>query len=123
MEPTANTADPPAQTRVRLTAAELSRRIVEMDAAGRTYREIKRELHTSSRKIAAALRAAGKIPAGPEPGPTADPDPRPARPEGRRGVGVRLAQEAVNVLKRIPVNDPLRDEARSILTRFLRANF
>lgn len=50
------------------------------------------------------------------------PEPEPDNDVRSRGVGVRRAHEAVDCLKRIPKNDPLRARAFQIVTDWIRQN-
>jgi len=50
-----------------------------------------------------------------------EPEERQGQPQSR-GVGVRLAHEAISVLKRIPLNDGLRQDAFSIIQDWIETN-
>jgi len=58
----------------------------------------------------------------PKPAPEPEEYAPPAKPPKLLGVGVILANEAINCLIRIPKDDPLRAQARRIITDWIKAN-
>lgn len=89
----------------------------EMEATGR--------VDPAYRKVRAARKGGGRQEASPDPG--TPPEPESGNGEARGpikslGVGVARANEAINCLKKIPRDDPLRKRAFEIVKDWIRHN-
>ena len=101
---------------------ERDSKIAELAAEGKSQREIAGEVGANKETVARVTGWKRNTSENNQTEPPEQPQPEQQSQPQSRGVGVRIAHEAIAVLKRIPLNDGSRQDAFSIVQDWIETN-